>query len=391
MKETMRIYLTLRFLTGFGFSLEGATYTIFLKDHGLSNFEVNLMNVVCWMAMFLFQVPTGLVADVSGRKLSFLISCLFQCLGGALYGLSETMVGFAVAEVILALGMTFSSGAFDAWVVDRLKEYGYEGPQSWVSSRATFVTYIAMILGGAIGGFLGSVDLHFPWFALAGMLGLSGVYALFVMKENRGFDAHRGLEKWQRFSKTFYSSLQYLRAAKDLHFVIVVDAVFVFAVQPLNMYWQDTFKAMFAHTWVLGPIKSGISFACLLGALLVMRFGSGKDAKRSMLLLMFATGLLVILCSCFSGTSILLLPFMLHEFTRGYYDPIKNAYLQEHLPDGERATIASMIFMLIAFCGALGLFVSGLIAEYVSIPASWFVSGICFILIALYYVRKEKK
>lgn len=390
MKETMRIYLILRFLTGFGFSLEGATYTIFLKEHGLNDFQVNLMNVVCWIAMFLFQVPTGLVADVFGRKLSFLISCLFQCLGGVVYGVSETMAGFALSEVILALGMTFSSGAFDAWVVDRLKEYGYEGPQSRISSRATFVTYIAMIIGGSIGGFLGNTDLRFPWFALAGMLGLSGVYALFAMKETRGFDAHRGLEKWQRFTQTFHSSLQYLRAAKDLHFVVIVDAVAVFAMQPLNMYWQNTFKLLFVSTWVLGPIKSGISAACLLGALLVMRFGSGKDAKRSMLSLLLATGLFVILCACFSSTTVLLLPFMLHEFTRGCYDPIKNAYLQEHLPDGERATIASMISMIIAFMGALGLFVSGLIAEYVSVPTSWFVSGICFIFVTLYYVRKSK-
>jgi MFS family permease len=390
MKETMRIYLILRFLTGFGFSLEGATYVIFLQEHGLNDFQVNLMNVVCWIAMFLFQVPTGLVADVFGRKLSFLISCFFQCLGGIVYGFSETMLGFASAEIILALGMTFSSGAFDAWAVDRLKEYGYEGPQSRISSQATFVTYIAMIIGGFIGGVLGSADLRFPWFALAGMLGLSGVYALFAMKETRGFDAHRGLEKWQQFIKTFHSSLRYLRGAKDLHFVIVVDAVAVFAMQPLNMYWQNIFKEMFASTWVLGPIKSGISAACLLGAVLVMRFGSGKDPKRSMLSLLLATGVFVIFCCLFIDTTVLLLPFMLHEFTRGCYEPIKNAYLQEHLPDAERATIASMVSMIIAFMGALGLFVSGLIAEYVSIPTSWFVSGLCFIFVTFYYVRNKR-
>ncbi len=391
MKETMRIYLILRFLSAFGFSLEGATYTIFLKEHGLTDFQMNLMNVVCWLAMFLFQVPTGLVADVFGRKLSYLISCLFLVIGGVVYGQSQTMMGFAVAEIVLALGITFSSGAFDAWIITRLKEHGYEGSQSHITSRSTFVAYIGMIIGGSLGGFIGDGDLAYPWYAMAAMMGVTGVYGLLVMKETRGFDAHRGLEQWVRLKRTFHSSLQYLKNAKELHFILVIDGVVVFAVQPLNMYWQQTFKAMLPDVWMLGPIKSGISLTGLIGAYLVMRFGTGKNTKGSMLVLVGATGIFTLICCCVSTTLVLLLPFLLQQFTRGWYDPIENAYRQEHLPDAERATIASMISMIIAFIGALGLFVSGLIAEYVSIPAAWFVSGCCFILVSLYYVRKNKR
>ena len=53
-----------------------------------------------------------------------------------------------------------------------------------------------------------------------------------------------------------------------------------------------------------------------------------------------------------------------------------------------RVIHGSRVSLLVAFAV---VFVSGLIAEYVSIPAAWFVSGCCFILVSLYYVRKNKR
>lgn len=391
MKETMRVYLTLRFLSSVGMSVMGATYVVFLQSRGLNLFQVNLVNVVCWVTMFFFQVPTGLVADVFGRKLSFLISCVLLTIDGVIYGLSQTMTGFVISEILAALGMTFASGAFEAWVVARLKEHGYTGSQSLITSRSNLVGSLGTAVGGLIGGVLGSINLAIPWFAMSGVMTVTGLYALVAMKETIAVDAARGLARWLRLKSTFCASLRYLYRSKELHFILFVDAVVIFAVQPLNMYWQPFFKELWSTTQPLGVLKAVIALLFMFAAYLVMRFGTGENTKQSIVRLVALIGGLCLASGLITSHLVVLLPFLLHDFVRGLYEPIKSAYLQEHLPDAERATIASMISMILGLTGALGLFVSGLVAEHVSISASWCVSGLCFIFVALYYARKLKR
>lgn len=390
MKETFRVYLVLRFLSSLGMTVASATYMIFLQSRGLNLFEANLMNVACWLTMFVCQVPTGLVADVFGRKLSFLVSCVLMVVGGLVYGSSSTMTGFIFSEILSALGLTFASGAFEAWVVDRLKEQGYTGTQNNITSRANLVGNIGGICGGLAGGVIAGYGLELPWFAMSVIFFFSGIYALVFMKETRKVDIHRGAKKWHHLTSTFCASLRYLRGSKELRFILVLYGVFVFAVQPLNMYWPPLCKELFASTDMLGAIKAGISLSLMAGAYIALRFGGGKDIKRSLVQLVLLIGLLVLCASFLTQTIIVLLPFFLHEIARGYHDPLAGAYTQEHLPDEERATIASMMSMVFGFTGALGLFVSGLIAEYASITVSWYISALSFIFIAIFYACKKQ-
>jgi len=391
MKETMRIYLTLRFLSLFGLSLSSATYVIFLQSRGLNLFEANLMNVACWLTLCLFQIPTGLLADVFGRKLSFLISCLLLSVDGIIYGSSYTMAGFILSEILAALGLTFASGAFEAWVVDRLKEQGYTGTQKMITTRSQIAAQAGSILGGVTGGFLGGINLSLPWYTMSGVFMLVGVYALLAMKENFTTNPDRAKDRLLQWRPTFPSSLRFLRQSKTLHFVLAIDVVMACAMQPLNMFWQPYFKQVFGETELLGFLKAGIALSIMAGAFLVMRWGGVQSPPQLLIRILLLLGVVVVLTSLLPPGILVLAPFLLHEVLRGMYEPVKTAYQQEQLPDAERATIASIISMVVGLAGAVGLFISGFIAEYVSISTSWIVSGIGFILIAGYHARKEKK
>jgi len=391
MKETMRIYLTLRFLSLFGLSLSSATYVIFLQSRGLNLFEANLMNVACWLTLCLFQIPTGLLADVFGRKLSFLISCLLLSVDGIIYGSSYTMAGFILSEILAALGLTFASGAFEAWVVDRLKEQGYTGTQKMITTRSQIAAQAGSILGGVTGGFLGGINLSLPWYTMSGVFMLVGVYALLAMKENFTTNPDRAKDRLLQLRTTFHSSLRFLRQSKTLHFVLAIDVVMACAMQPLNMFWQPYFKQVFGETELLGFLKAGIALSIMAGAFLVMRWGGVQSPPQLLIRILLLLGVVVVLTSLLPPGILVLAPFLLHEVLRGMYEPVKTAYQQEQLPDAERATIASIISMVVGLAGAVGLFISGFIAEYVSISTSWIVSGIGFILIAGYHARKEKK
>ena len=102
--------------------------TLFLLGAGLSFFEVFVANAAFSAGMVLFEVPTGVVADTLGRRVSFLLSLVVLSATTLLYvALAEVgagVVAFSVVSVAMGLGFTFYSGAMEAWLVDALAVTG---------------------------------------------------------------------------------------------------------------------------------------------------------------------------------------------------------------------------------------------------------------------------
>src|SRR3989344_7989541 len=103
-KQTFRCYLMLSFLTKFGISFIAAVYVTFLMSQGLNLFEVNMVNFVFFITMFVCEIPTGAIADVFGRKTSFVCSCFLYAVGMFVYAASQSFWGFVLAEMISAVG-----------------------------------------------------------------------------------------------------------------------------------------------------------------------------------------------------------------------------------------------------------------------------------------------
>ncbi|MGK2931604.1 MAG: MFS transporter, partial [Solirubrobacterales bacterium] len=105
--------------------------TIFLLDAGLSNFEAFAANAFFTAGMVVFEIPTGVVADTIGRRVSYLAGTLTLMATTLLYVLLWQMEGpfwaWAVVSVLLGLGFTFFSGAVEAWLVDALNSTGFTG------------------------------------------------------------------------------------------------------------------------------------------------------------------------------------------------------------------------------------------------------------------------
>ncbi|MGE3235962.1 MAG: MFS transporter, partial [Thermoleophilia bacterium] len=132
--------------------------TIFLLDAGLSNLEAFAANAFFTAGMVLFEVPTGIVADMWGRRVSFLLGTVTLAVSTGLYLLLwETAAPFgawAVASLLLGLGFTFFSGATEAWLVDALDATGFEGSLDAVFSRAQVLTGVGMLSGSVAGGYI---------------------------------------------------------------------------------------------------------------------------------------------------------------------------------------------------------------------------------------------
>src|SRR5215470_18212836 len=189
--ESRRIrnrYLVLSQFIWLPTSLIVGVNTLFLLDGGLTNVQAFAANAIYTLGLVLFEIPTGMVADTWGRRTSYLLGASIQLVGNLLYVwmwyTKGPFWGWSAASLLLGCGYTFFSGALEAWLVDALKQAGYEDDLDPIFARNQIVTGVAMLIGTIAGGFIAQVaTLGAPYLVRAGVQAASLVVALVVMKD----------------------------------------------------------------------------------------------------------------------------------------------------------------------------------------------------------------
>ncbi|MBP9822348.1 MAG: MFS transporter [Candidatus Pacebacteria bacterium] len=392
MKETVRQYLLLQSTTSFGISFISAFYVTFLLLKGLNYMEINLVNFFFWVTLFVCELPTGAFADIYGRKKSYVISCCLFGVGMLIYGFAQSFWGFVLAEVVSAVGQTFSSGAFNAWMVDRLKQQGFTGSFAPIFARKQQLGNIIGIVSAISGAFLGTIWLPLPWFMAGSVMLSAGCLAMVFMKEDFKKKDLSFADDLARMKETVVDSVRYSLSSKPVRFILVVGMFQWFAVQAPNMQWQPFFRGSLSSQVELGYVKAGISICLMIGASIAPWFlGKIKDERKSIALIQIVVGFGIVgtVLSPLFGTAFAV--FMGHEIARGMLDPLKETYLQDNIPQDKRATIASCDSMSMRVGGIIGLLVTGALAQYVSLPSAWIVSGLVLTIAALFLLRNSCK
>ena len=186
--SVQRIYLTLLLGNTLAASLIWGINTIFLLDAGLSNLEAFAANAFFTAGMVIFEVPTGIVADTIGRRVSYLLGTLTLAATTLAYVLLWQVEAafwlWAIVSVGLGLGFTFFSGAVEAWLVDALTATGFTGSLETVFGHGQVVTGAAMLVGSVAGGYIAqATSLGVPFVLRGVILVVMFVLAFVVMKD----------------------------------------------------------------------------------------------------------------------------------------------------------------------------------------------------------------
>lgn len=385
--RTVKTYLLLVAMTRLSLSFFFGTYAVFLQSRGLDLFEISMVNFSYFACMLIFEIPTGALADVFGRKMSFVISCFLYSAGGFIYALSDSFWGFVLAEGISAIGSTFASGAFQAWLVDELRHSGEQVELTDVFSKEQQLAAGVPIFGAILGAWIGTYSLAAPWILMGvGMLATATLASVVIREDGfRGESCslRHGLGLMRRAIRT---GAVFGFKSPTVRFIFIVGTTQFFAVMAPNMQWQGYFANMLGGVGGLGFVYAIISMTVLLGSRLGPRVLSLVGSERIALNL---SQLVVGVGLAFSGVFLsfpipAVMFFVLHEVGRGMFKPLKDAYLNDNIPSNERATILSIESMSHHLGGMTGLFLTGLIANSFSISAAWIVSGLVLTLSSLW-------
>ncbi|MDF1813064.1 MAG: MFS transporter [Verrucomicrobiales bacterium] len=147
----------LYFLRGAGFVV--AVFVPYLNGFGISLSEVLILQAIFGAALCILEIPSGYYSDVYGRKNALVIGSIGLTLGFAIYSISSGFLGFLIGELVLAIAISFISGADTAMTWDTLAELGQEYEFRRVKSSQSF----HMNLSAGIAGCLGSWILQHVW------------------------------------------------------------------------------------------------------------------------------------------------------------------------------------------------------------------------------------
>lgn len=183
----IRTNINLRIATPLAFAsmlfFPSAIWMFFYTQY-LSFAEIAAIMAMGAIFSIILEVPTGVFADIVGRKWAVFASYVLFAIAMVGVSTSTSYLWFLIWTLVNGMVNALYSGSMEALVYDTLKESGKEDEfDHWVSRMET-ATWIGLFVSTVIGGYLYTLDPRFPYFAQAVFMAMAALLSL-LLKEPR--------------------------------------------------------------------------------------------------------------------------------------------------------------------------------------------------------------
>ena len=214
---------TLFFIHAFWSGLAGSIvftyYMVFQVEEALlTPLQMVLVGTALEVSAFIFEIPTGIVADMYSRRLSVIIGVFITGIGYSIQGIPN-FSAILFGSFLWGLGFTFTSGAHQAWITD---EIGVENVGK-VFLRSRQVRRVATLVGIPISALLAKSSLGTPIIIGGGILLLLGIFLLIFMGEENFSPAKpEDRETWAGMRRTVIEGITVVRARPVLQVFMLI-------------------------------------------------------------------------------------------------------------------------------------------------------------------------
>jgi MFS family permease len=299
--------------------------------------------------MVLFEVPTGIVADTAGRRLSYLLGTLTLSASTLLYvGLWQIEAPFwawAVVSILIGLGFTFFSGAVEAWLVDALTATGFTGSVESVFARGQIVSGTAMLGGSVAGGFIAEqTSLAVP-FVLRGIVLVVMFVVAYGLMHDLGFTPEKGGSIPREVRNVASASIDYGWRIPAVKWLMVeslaAGGVGIYAFYALQPYLLELYGDPQAYQ-IAGLVAAIVAGAQILGGVAAPRIRALFHRRTSALIVIavlnvITLGMIGLVENFWAVLAFIVVWGLLFAAAM----PIRQAYLNGLIPSRQRATILS--------------------------------------------------
>lgn len=145
-------------------------WILFLRSRGLSFTQIGLLEAIFFATIAVSEIPTGYIGDRIGRRNSLVLSSILVAVSFVGFGFAHSFLGFIAVYLVWGIGDAFQSGSSDAWLYDMLTDRLSADAFTRIHGRGTTARLLVFAVTAIIGGFLGSIDLYYPFVAASAVL-----------------------------------------------------------------------------------------------------------------------------------------------------------------------------------------------------------------------------
>lgn len=374
-------------MSGFSWSLY-ATIDVYYHAAtvGLNPLQLVLVGTTLEVTVLLGETPTGILADLYSRRLSVIIGFVLFGIGFLIEGSLPAFAPLLLGTIFWGLGITFISGAGEAWIADELIATNGPPLQS-AFLRGTQWKKTGELLAIPVSIALATIAVPLP-IIISGIshLGLAFFLALFMPEA--GFQPAQSGERQPL--RQLRAGISTVRARHLLLLVMGITLFYGMYSEGFDRLWTKhlldhfTLPAIGALPIIIWwGVLRGVSsvLAIFLTELARRREHLGSDQHGIRLLLGITVGISfgLFLYANIPWLGLVLLAYVCIEALRALYVPLFLAWINHLIHSEVRATVISLTFQL----DAVGQIAGGPLIGYVGLRAStrWAMSGSAFLLL----------
>lgn len=369
----------------FSLRIADGVWVVFLLSRGFSLAQVGIAESVFHIVSFLFEVPSGMMADLLGRKRTLVVSSFCGMLSALSMAFSADFFGVCLAMVFQALMYNFCSGTQEALTYDSLKSADAEGTylkhNAWLRGASQVSASLSSLLGGAA-ALLG----YFPAYAITALCSCAcGAAALAltepqVTETQRQRTAHPFAQLGPRLRTHIVESVLFLRRNRRASWKILASAAVATPIYLTYMYLQQ-------HL-----LDTGLPSLFLGAALMVLRLAgtSGTAWGAKVKLALYPCG---VICGLLCGGATLmagcawwplaLLGGCAAQCFFNLLDLRLDVALNDAFPSDQRATLVSVSSMAYSLFMIAASPVSGAVGDALGTPWAFWILGAALILLTV--------
>jgi MFS transporter, DHA3 family, tetracycline resistance protein len=389
-----RLYVALKFFLALPAWVVVAVYLVRVAK--LDPLELVLVGTVMEAAVFICEVPTGVVADLVSRRLSLGIGWLVQGGAWALVAATTNIGVILAAWVLWGVGATFESGAFQAWVTD---EVGADRVGR-VFVRGSQAAMAGGIIGVAAGFAIATVSLRAAIYGAGAVTAATGIVALALLPETGFMPTPRGDRSRRRaMFDTAARGARVVRAAPTVVLLLLAAAFAGAASEGFDRLREahllrdigvPTFLGSDPLWWFAVLSLGGIALG-LVGANLLLPHVEAPEPSMvarvllGLTLLEVCAGLMFALAGAFA---LAVAALWLLGLARTLVYPLYSTWLNQSIDDSSvRATVNSFASQADAVGQTAGGPVIGALGRLISLPAALVASALFLSPALAFYSR----
>jgi DHA3 family tetracycline resistance protein-like MFS transporter len=373
-----------------------AFWILYFKEINLTLIQIGFLVSAISVSTLLFEIPTGAIADIYGRKFSVVLGYFLSGLALIAMYFVRSFYGLLVIWFLWGIFNTFTSGARESWIADYLKYYKKDRIlRDYFMKEHSFSSF-AIAIAGLVGTvFVKYFGLGIIW-PVTGFSLLISAGILFFIPEKGKPKAQKSYNILGIFTQA-HKSIKY--SLKHSVILLLLAATFFGNLWACfggpgvgDLLWQPFLKNLGLPVYLFGTIFFGIIIIGTISPYIAKFILTKISREENFFALAYLMQMLFILAILFASSWVVgaVLIFMIFFFT-DLASPVKNSFFQKFIPSEMRATITNLNGVVISVSTMIGAPLAGFIADKIGPQYAMVVGGLFLIPAAFVYLSIKKK